>query len=946
MKRIITLSVAILIWSIGFSQNAPITFETGAHGNTWTWTTFENGSNPPAQVVANPSATGINTSSTVLMMSMQSTGQPWAGVETSHGAGIGTFTLSSANAIVKIMVYKPIISDVGIKFATSTGGSTGELKVANTVINQWEELTFDFSSKIGETNDQIIIFLDFQARTTTNVCYFDNITFSAATTPPTTPTVAAPTPTRNAADVISMFSNAYTNVTVDTWRTSWSNATLTDVQIQGNDTKRYSALDFVGIETVGPNLINADSMFAFNIDVWTANVTTFKVKLVDFGANAAFGGGDDKEHELSFTPIAGQWNTLNIPLANFTGLTTRAHIAQMILVGLPTGTGTVFIDNVYFSKAPVIITEPQIAAPTPTKNAADVISMFSDAYTNVTVDTWRTSWSNATLTDVLILGNATKKYSALDFVGIETVGPNLINADSMQTLHLDIWTANVTTFKVKLVDFGANAVFGGGDDKEHELTFTPTLGQWNTLNIPLADFTGLTTRAHIAQMILVGQPTGTGTVFIDNVYFSKPSAPLVTEPTVAAPTPTKNAADVISMFSNAYTNVAVDTWRTSWSNATLTDVQVQGNDTKKYSALDFVGIETTGPNLINASTMTSFHMDVWTANATTFRIKLVDFGNDAAFGGGDDTEHELVFNPTASTWNTYDILLSDFINLTGKSHIAQLILSALPAGSATVFIDNVYFSKAPTVLEPTVAAPTPIALPANVISMFSNAYTNVTVDTWRTGWSNATLTETQVAGNDVKKYTSLDFVGIETVGPNLINATSMDTFHVDMWTPNMTTFRVKLVDFGNDAAFGGGDDTEHELVFTPVLNEWNSLDIPLTNFTGLTAKGHIAQLIFSGLPTAAGTVYIDNVHFSKKAVVGIDADSKNTLSIYPNPASDILFIDGLNSNETHTVKIFDLQGKLVESHIMNNSNSININNLNKGIYLVKIADKVSRLVKM
>ena len=93
MKRIITLSVAILIWSIGFSQNAPITFETGAHGNTWTWTTFENGSNPPAQVVANPSATGINTSSTVLMMSMQSTGQPWAGVETSHGAGIGTFTL-------------------------------------------------------------------------------------------------------------------------------------------------------------------------------------------------------------------------------------------------------------------------------------------------------------------------------------------------------------------------------------------------------------------------------------------------------------------------------------------------------------------------------------------------------------------------------------------------------------------------------------------------------------------------------------------------------------------------------------------------------------------------------------------------------------------------------------------------------------------------------------
>lgn len=159
MKRIITLSIALLISSIGFSQNAPITFETGAHGNTWTWTTFENGTTPPpAQVVANPSATGINTSSTVLMMSMQQSGQPWAGVETSHGAGIGTFTLSAANAIVKIMVYKPIISDVGIKFATSTNGSTGEIKVPNTVINQWEEITFDFSSKIGEVNDQILVF--------------------------------------------------------------------------------------------------------------------------------------------------------------------------------------------------------------------------------------------------------------------------------------------------------------------------------------------------------------------------------------------------------------------------------------------------------------------------------------------------------------------------------------------------------------------------------------------------------------------------------------------------------------------------------------------------------------------------------------------------------------------------------------------------------------------
>ena len=51
-------------------------------------------------------------------------------------------------------------------------------------------------------------------------------------------------------------------------------------------------------------------MTFFHIDIWSADLTEFKVKLVDFGANGTFGGGDDKEHELSFTPIIAGWNSL------------------------------------------------------------------------------------------------------------------------------------------------------------------------------------------------------------------------------------------------------------------------------------------------------------------------------------------------------------------------------------------------------------------------------------------------------------------------------------------------------------------------------------------------------------------------------------------------------------------------------------------------------------
>lgn len=326
---------------------------------------------------------------------------------------------------------------------------------------------------------------------------------------------AAPVPTIPAANVISMFSDSYTNVTVDTWRTSWSQANLEDIEISGNKTKKYSALNFVGIEaTTTP--INASAMTFFHADIWSSDLTEFKVKLVDFGADGAFGGGDDKEHEITISnPEKEKWVSLDIPLSDFTGLTTRSHIAQLIFVGAPSGSTTVYVDNVFFYNLNGSIT----AAPTPNVAAANVISMFSEAYTNVAVDTWRTSWSSATLTDLNINGNATKKYSALDFVGIETA-TTPINATAMTHFHTDVWSSDFTAFKVKLVDLGANGVFGGGDDVEHEITIpSPVKGSWVSLDIPLSSFTGLTTRAHIGQLIYVGTPSGTNTVYIDNVYF-------------------------------------------------------------------------------------------------------------------------------------------------------------------------------------------------------------------------------------------------------------------------------------------------------------------------------------------------------------------------------------------------------------------------------------------
>jgi uncharacterized surface protein with fasciclin (FAS1) repeats len=76
-----------------------------------------------------------------------------------------------------MMVWKSVISPVGFKVEASTnGGPVTELKVSNTVVNQWEKITFDLSSLVGYSYDRIVIFPDFPAtRTSGTTVYIDNI---------------------------------------------------------------------------------------------------------------------------------------------------------------------------------------------------------------------------------------------------------------------------------------------------------------------------------------------------------------------------------------------------------------------------------------------------------------------------------------------------------------------------------------------------------------------------------------------------------------------------------------------------------------------------------------------------------------------------------------------------------------------------------------------------
>ena len=170
-----------------------------------------------------------------------------------------------------------------------------------------------------------------------------------------------------------------------------------------------------------------------------------------------------------------------------------------------------------------------VNAPTPTLSPANVISIFSDTYSNVPVNyyngywqPWQTTLSN----NFSVLGDNVLNYTNFNFVGIEFSSPT-VNATSMTHIHLDAFIPGAIApgrqLRVIVVDFGANGVFGGGDDTRHSTTFTATTStpvvsqNWISIEIPFSAMPGLLSKSNLAQIILEGGDNSI--IYVDNIYF-------------------------------------------------------------------------------------------------------------------------------------------------------------------------------------------------------------------------------------------------------------------------------------------------------------------------------------------------------------------------------------------------------------------------------------------
>ncbi|MFK8059814.1 MAG: PKD domain protein [Polaribacter sp.] len=158
-------------------------------------------------------------------------------------------------------------------------------------------------------------------------------------------------------------------------------------------------------------------------------------------------------------------------------------------------------------------------------------------------------------------------------------------------------------------------------------------------------------------------------------------------PVVSAATPAaRNKDDVISIFSDAYTDVAGTNLNPDWGQGTkYTPFDLKGDAIIQYSNLNYQGIDIGAE--IDASSMETLHIDVWTADATSINIYPLPNGVQSA------DERFVTKTLVANQWNSFDIPMTDF---TSQTLPVDKLKQFKFVGSGTVFIDNLYFYKAPT----------------------------------------------------------------------------------------------------------------------------------------------------------------------------------------------------------------------------------------------------------
>ena len=165
---------------------------------------------------------------------------------------------------------------------------------------------------------------------------------------------------------------------------------------------------------------------------------------------------------------------------------------------------------------------PEDAPAVPSVSADDVVSIYSDAYTGITVGEWNPNWGQGgSMEEEEIAGNNVRKYSNLTFSGIDLGADvtNRVNLSEVSTVTFDYWTSNATTVGIKLVNYGADGAWEQATNVEAVISREAVTGSWQTVTVGLSGLDNITADGKLGQLVLTMDGDGSQVVYIDNIFF-------------------------------------------------------------------------------------------------------------------------------------------------------------------------------------------------------------------------------------------------------------------------------------------------------------------------------------------------------------------------------------------------------------------------------------------
>ncbi len=347
------ISISLFCFQLSFAQSLPFNFENTAANPSFI--DFDGG---VATIVANPSASGINTSSTVARI-IRNGGAVWGGSKVVLAANL-SFAI---NTKISMKVYTTAPVGTIVKMKLEGTGPAVDVNATTTTSGAWETLEWIFAGTPNNLNEIVFMF-DFGNvgnGSANSTFYFDDVAQVPGPTAPTLASLPINFESGYAASDFLNFSGAITTIVANPVKTG-INTSDTVAQLI-----RYGGDIWAGSKILLANELNFSTMWYISMKVYTTAPVGTRIKL-------QLEEPTGMESLDVLTTVSGAWETLTW---SFYGQPTRfnriAFLFDFGKVGNGSATSTFLFDDIQQVAGP---------APTPPVPAAMPVNFESSVQTS------------------------------------------------------------------------------------------------------------------------------------------------------------------------------------------------------------------------------------------------------------------------------------------------------------------------------------------------------------------------------------------------------------------------------------------------------------------------------------------------------------------------------------------------------------------------------------